>query len=530
LLAAGIAQSQPVRWEPTLAAIERAVSASTRPATVVAITDREKTLRVFAQGYGDVKSRTPIGADSLFAIGSISKSFTAIALMQLWEEKRFDPDAPFEKFLPWFTVKSSFGPITGHHLLTHTAGLPNYRADLASMPFATYALKDFEPSYAPGSHYWYSNLGYQALGYGLERIEGAAYPAIIQRRIFERVGMRSSVAAIDDRLRPRLPASYTQWPPTGDYVEEPWFEYTAADGSIVSTAADMAAYARVILNRGAAPNGTVLSERAFQRLTTPALDNYAYGLNVESSDGDTEIRHSGAIAGFGSRLLVRMNDGVGIVMLGNAGTDPALARWIISAMKAAVRHQPVPEFTPATPQPAEEWAGTFSARDGRSLVFATDSNDRTRLTLQRGEQMLRLTRVGDDVFRLSDGDPFAFPFAFERRDGKVVEVDRGSEWYTRGAYSGPVSFDVPAEYAQFTGRYKNHNPESGPLQIFIRGASLMMARGFNDGGSRLVRLGPSTFRPESPDFNPERYVFDSVIDGHALRVVVSGMPMYRMGD
>jgi D-alanyl-D-alanine carboxypeptidase len=108
LLAVGIAQSQPVRWESTLAAIERAVSASARPATVVAITDREKTLRVFAHGYGDIKARNPISADSLFAIGSISKSSTAIALMQLWEEKRFDPDVPFAKFLPWFTIKSSF--------------------------------------------------------------------------------------------------------------------------------------------------------------------------------------------------------------------------------------------------------------------------------------------------------------------------------------------------------------------------------------------------------------------------------------
>src|SRR6185295_2002313 len=216
--------------------------------------------------------------DSLFAIGSISKSFTAIALMQLSDEGRFDPQAPIATYLPWFAVKSSYAPITGHHLLTHTAGLPNYRADLASMPFATYALKDFEPSYPPGAHYWYSNLGFQTLGYALERIEGASYPAIIQRRLFDRAGMRSSAAAIDDRIRARLPVSYTRWPYTGEYVEEPWFEYTAADGSVVSTAADLAAYARVILNRGAAPQARVLSERAFDKLMTPALDNYAYGL------------------------------------------------------------------------------------------------------------------------------------------------------------------------------------------------------------------------------------------------------------
>jgi len=89
---------------------------------------------------------------------------------------------------------------------------------------------------------------------------------------------------------------------------------------------------------------------------------------------------------------------------------------------------------------------------------------------------------------------------------------------------------VPPEYASFVGRYKNHNPEGGPLRVFVRGASLMIAGGVHDGGRRLVPVAPSTFRPESPDFNPERYVFDSIVDGRALRVLVSGMPMYRVGE
>jgi hypothetical protein len=353
---------------------------------------------------------------------------------------------------------------------------------------------------ARGAHFRYSNLGFQTLGYALERIDGVSYPAIIQRRSFNRLGMRSSAAAIDDRIRARLPVSYSRWPHSGDYVEEPWFEYTAADGSIVSTAEDMAAYARVILNRGAAPQGRLLSDRAFERLTTPALDGYAYGLNVRSSDGDTEILHGGAIAGFGSQLLVRMNDGFGVVMLSSAGGDTAMGWWIVDAVKAAVRNQPVSEFKPAAPPPAADWAGTFTGKDGRTLEFAVDPTDGSRLTLKRGIQTAALTRVGPNAFREADGDPTASPYAFERRDGKVVEVARGSDWYTRGAYSAPASFDVPAEFATFAGRYKNHNPEGGPLRVFVRGASLMIgrrrgrrraaarARGSVDVPSRVARL------------------------------------------
>ena len=523
---AAIAQSDTAaRMAKALEAIEREIARSTRPAVVLAVTDRQRTLGVFAHGYADLKAKTPIAVDSPFAIGSISKSFTAMCLMQLFEEGRFDPQVPIATYLPWFTVKSSYGPITGHHLLTHTAGIPRYRADLASMPFATYALREFEPSYAPGTHFWYSNIGFQTLGYALERIEHAPYPSIVQRRIFDRVGMQSSTAAIDDRLRARLPVSYTRWARTGEYLEEPWFEYTAADGSIVSTAGDMAAYARVILNRGAGPNGRVLSERAFQMLTTPALDNYAYGLTIRTVDGDTVISHGGAIAGFVAALRVHMNDGFGVVMLGSADLDGAVGQWIVNAVKATVRQQAVPELRPPPAQSADEWAGTYTARDGRTLEFVANGE---RLALRRGAAMTPLTRVGPNAFRESDGEPEEFPFAFERRDGKVVEVARGSESYTRSAYTGPASFEVPPEFASFVGRYKNHNPEGGPIRVFVRGASLMMAGGFNDGGRRLVRIAASTFRPESPDYNPERYVFDTVVDGHALRLLVSGQPMYRV--
>src|SRR5258708_4348503 len=96
-------------------AIDKAVQSSQVPGMVVGITDRKGAVRVVFHGYADIKTKTPIAADSLFAIGSITKSFTAIALMQMFDEGRFDPKAPVTKYLPWFAVQSKFGPITGHH-------------------------------------------------------------------------------------------------------------------------------------------------------------------------------------------------------------------------------------------------------------------------------------------------------------------------------------------------------------------------------------------------------------------------------
>ena len=508
-------------------AIDRAAAASTAPGMVIGITDRSHTLRIGAHGYANLRSKTRVTPETLFEIGSVTKSFTAISLMQLFDEGRFDPQDPVAKYLPWFAVKSKYRAITGHDLLTHTSGLQNYRADLASMPFAALSVRDFEPSYAPGEHYWYSNLGFQILGYVLEHIEAAKYETIVQRRILSRLGMGATHAAIDDALRARLPQSYSQWPYTGEFAEEPWFEYLAADGSIASTAGDMTSYARLILNRGVAPSGRLLSERAFARLTKPVLNNYAYGLIVHQDDGDTVIQHGGGIAGFQTLLEMHMNDGFGIVAMGNGALDRPLVLFAIQCVKAALRDKPFPE-PPVPPQPASitnaaDFAGVF-AGGAKSLEFAAAGHS---LTLKQDGAAVPLSRVQGDTFRAESGNLAEYFFVFTRAAGKVTELSHGPDWYTNGAYTGPKQFDTPPEYAAYAGRYVNHNPEEGAVQIYVRKGQLFLATGMG-AGERLLPAGPATFRPSAPDFNPERISFDSIVEGRALRLFRSGMPMYRM--
>jgi CubicO group peptidase (beta-lactamase class C family) len=425
-----------------------AASADVIPALVIAVTDRNRTLGVIAHGHADIKTKAPATAESLFPIGSIGKSFTAMALMELFDEGRFDPQAPLATYLPWFRVHSSSVPITGHHLLTHTAGLPRYRADLASTEFAAYWLRNYDVPYAPGTHYWYSNLGFQTLGYALEKIEHAPWHSIIERRIFDRIGMSASTAIIDDALRMRLPVSYQIWPYGNQIVEQPWFEYNAGDGAIASTGEDMAKYVRALLNRGALPAGRLISDAAFTRMTTPFRDDYAYGLGVRTIDGDTVLRHTGGIAGFSSVMEVHINDGYGVVLLTNGQPSRELGLWILAAVKAAVRGQPVPEL------PTTNTVPRVNARE-------------------------------------------------------------------------PEDVDVPAAFRPYVGRYKNHSVENPTVRIFVRNGQLMAAHGGAD-VEPLARIGPALFKPAKPDFNPERYHFDSVVDGVALRLSFSGMPMYRV--
>jgi CubicO group peptidase (beta-lactamase class C family) len=97
------------------------------PGMAMAITSKKRLLKDSYYGFEDIKTRKPVTSETLFQIGSVTKSFTAMALMQLKDEGKFDPHVPVKNYIPWFGVKSKYEPITPHHLLTHTAGIPGNR-------------------------------------------------------------------------------------------------------------------------------------------------------------------------------------------------------------------------------------------------------------------------------------------------------------------------------------------------------------------------------------------------------------------
>jgi hypothetical protein len=103
-------------------------------------------------------------------------------------------------------------------------------------------------------------------------------------------------------------------------------------------------------------------------------------------------------------------------------------------------------------------------------------------------------------------------------------VSHGSDWYTNDAYSGPKEFDTSPEYATYVGRYENHNPEGGVVRVFVLKGQLMID------DEPLVQIAPAEFRSGAPAYSPERILFDSLVEGRALRLFVSGMPMYRVEE
>lgn len=288
-----------------------------------------------ALGLALTDRREPVGVRSygaaapgcLWQIGSISKSFTAVLALQLAEQGRLDLNAPVTEQLPWFRLQSAFAPITTHHLLTHTAGIIQGSEIATASNYDVIALADTRAAYAPGEHFWYSNVGYRTVGLVLEAITGERYPDLLQERIFDRLGMRDSSPMIVHDLRRRMPQGMVAffddrpWLPEHGLAPATWIESAEADGSICCTVEDLAVWLRALWSE----DERLLSPAGFALMKSPLVRDdqdggfYGYGL-VVSDDG---FGHSGGMVGFHAQLWADTRTGLGAVAgasgIGGAG-------------------------------------------------------------------------------------------------------------------------------------------------------------------------------------------------------------------
>jgi D-alanyl-D-alanine carboxypeptidase len=302
---------------------------------------------------------------------------------------------------------------------------------------------------------------------------------------------------------------------------------------------------RFILNRGAGDKGRVLSESTFATLTTPLLEDYAYGLWVRKENGRTVVSHPGSIGGFHAAIEAHMEDGFGLVFLCNAGIDEDLKKWIVSTVTAAFEGAAMPASPavsagPTQPDP-REYAAAFqlaaskaSGARGATLEFVAVED---HLFLKGEHGNILLQRMGTDLFRAT-GDAAGFlPFVFGRdgkdgKDGKgkVISVSQGAQWYAAEGFSDPIQPPAPKEYACYVGHFVNNGPEGPVARVFVRNGRLVMLLSEDEDAvpEPLEPLGPGLFRIGKAEYSPERARFDTVIDGEVLRLFVSGVPLYRM--
>jgi CubicO group peptidase (beta-lactamase class C family) len=289
----------------------------------VLVADEKGVVHKKGYGFANLEWRVPNTPDTKFRIGSITKQFTSMVIMQLVAEGKLKLEDKLTTHLPDYR-KDTGDRITIAQLLNHTSGIPSY----TSAPgFAQndsrdpYTVSDFVKKFAsgdlefePGTKWSYNNSGYFLLGAIIEKVTGKPYAQVLRERIFDPVGMKSSGYDVSATVLPKRASGYSPGP--DGYVNAPYLDMSLpyAAGSLYSTVEDLYLWDRTLYR------DELLPAPLKQRMFTPGLNDYAYGWTVqpvELNDGKTKLAtlsHTGGINGFNT-IIVRAPERKELVVL-----------------------------------------------------------------------------------------------------------------------------------------------------------------------------------------------------------------------
>jgi len=276
--------------------------------------------RLINQGYGfaDLEWNMPNTPDTRFRIGSVTKQFTAAAILLLQERGKVRVEAPLKTYLP--DTPQAWSDVTIFNLLTHTAGIPDFihLADFRSfvpLPLRPEQLiakiRDKPLEFAPGSDREYSNAGYLLLGLVIEKVSGESYARFVTENLLEPAGMRDSGYDTQAAIMHRRASGYIYGP--DGFENAPYMDMGIpfAAGGLYSTTGDLLRWERALFG------GKILSSTSLEQMTTPFKQNYGFGVVIRKLEGDTIIDHSGSLDGFNSELIHGARNDLVVVVLSN---------------------------------------------------------------------------------------------------------------------------------------------------------------------------------------------------------------------
>lgn len=278
------------------------------------------------KGYGsaDLEWNIPNSPKTKFRLGSITKQFTAASILLLEERGKLSVNDPVKKYMA--DAPAAWDKITIFNLLTHTSGIPNFTSfpdyrkiePFRKTPDELVAFfRDKPLDFQPSEKWNYSNSGYVLLGYLLEKISGQSYPQFVEENIFKPLGMMNSGYDWNSAIIPNRGSGYTRTD-TG-FENAGYINMTIpfSAGALYSTTEDLLKWEQGLFG------GKVLSAESLKKMTTPFKNDYAFGLEIHTANGEEEIQHGGGIEGFNTSLAYYPNDKLTVVVLANVnGSAP----------------------------------------------------------------------------------------------------------------------------------------------------------------------------------------------------------------
>jgi CubicO group peptidase (beta-lactamase class C family) len=355
------AQQQRVDFNQLVEVTLEELKETNTPGAAVAVVSGDRL--VFAKGFGTANIETggPVTPDTLFRVGSITKMFTAAALVTLAEERQIELHAPIGKYIKGLNLKLS--QITAHQLMSHRAGMtdesPSDYGSHDDTALAAYVRSLNEDHFftEPGEIFSYSNPGFDVAGFLIEEVGGKPYADQMSERLFKPLGMNRTTFRPTMAMTYPLSQGHDASEKAKPTVIRPFGNNVAGwpDGFVFSSVNDLARFALAFINGGKIDGKQVLTPSVITKLSTPYADihsrfgfengRYGYGLFVHDHRGARVIWHAGLIPGFGALLQMVPTERFAVIVLANK-SGSLLNRTAEKAMELMLRLKAKNEVKP----------------------------------------------------------------------------------------------------------------------------------------------------------------------------------------
>jgi CubicO group peptidase (beta-lactamase class C family)/D-alanyl-D-alanine dipeptidase len=453
-------------------AIRHEVQQKQLPAFSISLVEKDRVVWADGFGFQDADKKVRATAETVYRVGSVSKLFTDITVMQLVEEGKLDLDAPIKKYLPEFNPTNPYDvPITLGQMMSHRSGLVRespvgnyFDPTEPSLGETVASLNTTSLVYKPETKTKYSNAAIAVVGAVLEKQLDVSHAERVQKMILDPLKMSSSSFVVSPTVQQKLA---TAWMRTYDdrRFEAPGFLLgTGPAGNLYSSVLDLSKFLVCMFHEGGTESGQILKPQTYRKMTTPLKDadgkphGFGIGFHVQKLDGYTKIGHGGAVYGFSTQLEAlpeRQFSVAAVASLDGAnGVVRRLADYALRLMIAAQDGKSLPSYRttgPVPPERARDLVGMYREVNGTRFTRISELNG--DVFMQRGALRYQLRAAADDGTILTDG-PVGFGTEIQLQDaGKLLVGDTA---YQRVADVAPDG--IPDRWKGLIGEYGwDHN-------------------------------------------------------------------------
>lgn len=396
-----------------------------QPGVTLLVAKDGKIIFKGASGMANLELDIPMKSNHILRIGSITKQFTAVAILMLQEQGKLNIQDDITTFIPDYPTNGK--KITVEHLLTHTSGIqsytevPGFMANHLRGDKTVEEMMDFfknEPiNFSPGERFQYNNSGYFLLGVIIEKASGMTYAEFVERNIFQKIGMNNSFYDSENKVIPNRVSGYEM--DGGQIINAPYLSSTIpyAAGSLISTVEDLYKWNQAIHNY------KLVKKESLEKALTPFILNdgesteYGFGWGINNFFGEKSYQHSGGINGFVSNAMYLPEQDLFVAALSN-GKGPQFLTDIVAAQ--ILGKYPDVKKKSLTKNQMADYVGIYQVENAKNH----------QRTIQIKDDHLTSLRTGGDRHNLFafEKDKFFFEhtleiFEFKRdKNGKVLGI------------------------------------------------------------------------------------------------------------